>query len=433
MKSINTMRTSVIAASCAAVLLSCSSSVHAPQTTRTARANFTRQLLDSTIEATLSLPLTQETASRWESACWGMGLARYTSQQTTGALRQAFRTFHQHPTGNQRALLEVTYALYPDEFVQESEGVMLSTTNEKLFAMASLHFLRATAWREIQRVKEQMHRTFPAHDVHPILRMLTYALEERATGVPQTRPPLEDLLSAPIVKGRPVMFSLQRKNRQYSGLALVRDANGRFVKQHGSIYFSVPQLALSSSDLPGYLTNGNTPQGIFSVQGFGRSTNLFIGPTENVQTVLPFEAKPFEFFHSSNSADTMWSRERYANLLPPSWRDYLPIYTAYYAGQAGRWDIIAHGTTIDPELSHGKPYFPNAPTLGCLSAAESWSPNNGERVWSDQQTLIDVMQSIGFEKGYLIVVELGDERRAVLLRDVLPILDRLAEQPSVQR
>lgn len=404
------------------LILSCSSHSIVPQTTLLEREQFKQGLITATIEGAFSQPLSKENEPKLEGAFWGMSLARYTSNNTTHGIRQAFENWDSLSLSTQRAMLEVVYTMYPDDFLSEVEGVITSTQNEQLFAMGELHLLRATKWREVGRISEQMLRRFPNHASHPILRMLTYEMQQPFLDQPPRIPPLSDLLSAPIEKGKPIVFSLQRKNRIFSGLALVRDVNGRFVKLNDSTCFSIPQLALASSNLPGYLSNGNTPQGIFSVQGFGRSKNVFIGPTENVQMVLPFEAKPFDFFHTSDRSDSVWTKQRYDNLLPESWKDYLPMYTAYYAGEAGRWDIIAHGTTIDPEFYRGEPYFPNAPTLGCLSAVESWSLENGERLSSDQQKLIDVMKGIGFEKGYLVVVEVNDEQRAVTLEEVLPFL-----------
>jgi len=414
-------------ASC--ILLSCTSAPRVPQATRVERTRFKTQLTKTTIEGALSQPLTRETEANWQGAFWAMGLARYTSHNTTRAIHKAFDQWHNRSPTFQRALLEVVYTLYPDDFLSEAEEVCRSTQSEKLFAMAALQVLRATRWKDGERISGQMHRRFPVHSEHPILRMLDCEIQQASPETPPRVPPMGDLLSAPFEKGKPVIFSFQRKNRRFSGLALVRDTNGKFVKLNRSTYFSIPQLALASSDLPGYVSNGNTPQGIFSVQGFGQSKNVFIGPTLNVQMQLPFEAKPFEYYHTADKSDSAWTRERYEQLLPASWKNYLPIYTAFYAGEAGRSEIIAHGTTVDPEFYHGEPFFPNAPSLGCLSAVESWSPVNGKRVSSEQQKLVDIMKRIGFEKGYMVVVELNDEPRAVTLEEVLPLILKAAVEP----
>ncbi len=389
-------------------------------TTSVERQQFRAELVNKTIEAALAKELTAATSAEWEGALWGMGLARYTSESVRSAIRKACAAFFSHPPGTQRALLEAIYTLYPDDFVSESEDIMLGTKNEKLFAMAALHFSRARGWDEIPRITEAMSRQFPRWSSHPILRMLHYDLQLRISDQPPYTPPVVDLLSAPIQSGKPVLFSLQRKDRRFPGILVIRKEDGTFLRHADTAYFMIQQLALASSNLPGYITNGNTPQGIHSVQGFAVSDNQFIGPTRNVQMVLPFEVNPKTYFHAGTHSD--WSRETYEAMLPLSWREYLPMFTAYYAGEAGRNEIIAHGTTIDPSFYTGEPYHPNAPTLGCLSAVEVWSPETGERISSDQQLLIDAMKSIGFERGFCVVVEIDDKQAPVTPEEVTALL-----------
>ncbi len=49
------------------------------------------------------------------------------------------------------------------------------------------------------------------------------------------------------------------------------------------------------TNLSGYLTNGNTPEGVFSLQGFGSSDIQFIGKSPTIITALPFEIPPDKF------------------------------------------------------------------------------------------------------------------------------------------
>jgi hypothetical protein len=158
------------------------------------------------------------------------------------------------------------------------------------------------------------------------------------------------------------------------------------------------------------------------VRGYDTSASLFIGPTTNIQLVLPYEVNAQKFFHRPEGTDTTWSDSLYRTLLPPSWGSYMPTREAFFAGMAGRWDIIAHGTVIDPEYYAGEPWYPNTPSLGCLTAAERWSSESGERISSDQQALVDAMKGIGFERGFVVVVEIDSVQSAVTLNDVLPFV-----------
>jgi hypothetical protein len=111
--------------------------------------------------------------------------------------------------------------------------------------------------------------------------------------------------------------------------------------------------------------------------------------------------------------------QSYKNLLPTSWQNYFPIYGTYYAGKAGRTEIIAHGTTIDPSFFKGKSFYPISPTLGCLCTKEIWSEDNGDRLLSDQQALADAFNSTGNLKGYLVVVDLDNKKMPVTVNEVV--------------
>jgi hypothetical protein len=203
---------------------------------------------------------------------------------------------------------------------------------------------------------------------------------------------------------------------------IVRDSAGNFVKDAYGNVFSVPQLARSISNLPGYISNGNTPQGIFRMYGTDVSKSIFIGPTANIQLTMPFETGIQHFMNDSAITDSVWTEDWYKKLLPASWKNYFPFYETYYAGKAGRTEIIAHGTTVDPSYYRGQIYYPLTPTLGCLCTKEIWNEEDGTRKQSDQQKLIDALEKAGGADGYYIVIELNDEQRAVDINDILPLL-----------
>jgi hypothetical protein len=234
---------------------------------------------------------------------------------------------------------------------------------------------------------------------------------------PNPTPPLADLLNKSFLPNEMVMYSFQRKNRNYPGLVMVRSMDGKFIKDAAGKYFAVPQLARSGTNMPGYLSNGNTPQGIFKIFGFAVSQGSFIGPTTNIQMVLPYE-------HSSDVNDSVTQSlgDNYQSLLPASWKSYFPFFEAYFAGKAGRSEIIAHGTTVNPDYYKTQPYFPHTPTQGCLCTKEIWSGIDGKRMESDQQKLVDAVKKAGGANGYCVVIEIDDQQKPVSIKDILPFL-----------
>ncbi|MEO6707348.1 MAG: hypothetical protein ABIN04_16025, partial [Ginsengibacter sp.] len=128
-----------------------------------------------------------------------------------------------------------------------------------------------------------------------------------------------------------------------------------------------------------------------------------------------------KFLDDSTLTDSVWTTDTYQKLIPQKLRNYLPLYESYYAGLAGRSEIIAHGTTLDPDLYHGKPYYPLTPTQGCLCTKEIW---NGKRLESDQQKLVNGLLKAGGAKGYVTVIELDNKEAPVTINDLLPYLPK---------
>jgi hypothetical protein len=207
-------------------------------------------------------------------------------------------------------------------------------------------------------------------------------------------------------------------------MVVVRDSEGNFVTGDSNKVFAVPQLARSVSNLPFYLTNGNTPQGIFRMFGFDISKSMAIGPTTNIQLTMPHETSPQFFLKDSAITDTVWTEALYQKILPESWKKYLPALESYYASKAGRTEIIAHGTTVDPEYYKGQLYYPYTPTQGCLCTKEIWSAADGRRIISDQQKLVDAVKKAGGPDGYVVVIEIDNQQKPVSLNDILPYLER---------
>ena len=337
---------------------------------------------------------------------------------------------HEKSPAYQRAVLSAAHTQFWSEASPLLPALLPKIKTPREFAIGAYTLLRnddSAASR--QMLLPMMQSQFPDWANEPRLR----ALERRLTVAPLTdlaqRPPLVDLLAAPLRAGYPVLFSFQRRDRERAGLALVRGADGRFVRNADGSYFNITQLAMARTNLPGTITNGNTPQGVFVVKGTGTATNRWIGPTPYLESMLPVEA-PVALFDTPTARDTLpvttsdenkvaWTEQAYASFLPPSWRNYYPIKEALLAGLAGRDEILAHGNTVNSAYYRGAPYFPAAPSAGCLVAMEYWSKDDGTLVHSDQLALVKAFVSGGMDVGYLVVVDLDDQPRQVILADVI--------------
>jgi hypothetical protein len=332
-------------------------------------------------------------------------------------------TLAQRPQPYQRGVLSGAYSLYPQESAPYMKALLEQISTPREYAMAAYTWLHADSSAAVRETILTITKNrFAEAATEPRLRALMHMLTTDLVAERLQRPPLVDLLAAPIRQGHPVIYSFQRSDRQRYGLAVVRGADGRFIRNVDGSLFNIAHLANAITNLPGTITNGNTPRGIFTIVGSGTAKSEWIGPTPYLESKIPVEAKVAEFEHQTNAAGE-WDEARYESFLPASWRSYFPMKEAFLAGQAGRDEMLLHGTTINSEFYRGAKFYPGTPSAGCLVAGETWSKANGVMQKSDQLDLVKAFTRDGRDRGYLVVVELDDRDMAVTLSDVQADLD----------
>ena len=376
-----------------------------------------KDLHENVIGKAFLAPLDSNTEYRYEAACRAIVQFMLDNDTTQLGLTQLFVQYETLQYDTKRAMLETVYGMYPEQYIQSMQLLLARETNPMLFAIAAAYSLRydsssTNAAMIRKRIKEQ----FPNYSTITVL----HELEKYLTGYTRYKAPtandLIELFRHQRVIKKKVIYSLQRHNRDYPGMAIVQNADGTFMRYADGRLMVFEQLARSASGLPYFIPDGNTPQGIYSIQGTATTYNKLIGPTPNLQLVMPYERKWTTYFHLSDTAvwqpgyDALWS---YLQLLPPSLRNRSSLTEAYYAGKLGRNSIIAHGTTIDPEYFKNKPWYPLTPTMGCLCAKELWNVSNGKLLVSDQYNLMSAFVSTAGSRGYLYVIDIDDQKKAV--------------------
>ena len=393
-----------------------------PYTTKSARAKMMDIIIQKTITENLSSLLDQNSEYKWQDAFDALEIYQFNNPFVFQKIQSAFDSSAFRSLSFQRALLELAYSNYPKAFIPQVQLLLHQTTHPKIFAMSAEYLMQASEDSLLNHTLSEIVFAKFGDTVYenPILYSLLQRLSEPQQFVSQQEC-INEIMKSTFLPNQKVVFSFQRKNRNYPGMVLIRDSSGNFLKDSDGQYFHVPQLARSISNLPGYLTNGNTPQGIFSMNGWGVSMSAIIGPTKNIQMGMPIEVSLQQFFHDSTLSDSTWSLEYYQQLVPKNIQGYTGLYEAYYAGLAGRSEIIAHGTTLDPGLYANQPFYPLTPTQGCLCTKEIW---DGNRLESDQQRLVNALQRLGEPIGFVVVIELDDKSSPVILENLKPFFPK---------
>lgn len=374
------------------------STIRSDFATQKQRDGLRKMLYQRTIGNTFTQDLDSNTEYQYQSAFWAVSQFLVYNDTVRRGFANTLRAYGENlQAETRRSFLEAIYTVHPPVFLQEMKRIANIESDPKLWAMIQLWLLKAEPAR-IGQIRNTVHQYALSYPGNPIMA----ALEDHVLPTASAKPPLQDLFQYQHTHGMKVIYSFQHPNRDQPGFAVIQQADGRFARDAAGKLIRITQLARAASNLPYFITNGNTPQGIYSITGVAVSNNNFIGPTPNLQLVLPHETYWSRFYHAPT--DTTDVLEAYKSLLPASWENYRPMLESFRAGKIGRTEIIAHGTTIDPVYFSGKPFYPVSPTLGCLCMKEIWDPATGKLKESDQLKLINAFVSTPGNKGYFMVI-----------------------------
>jgi hypothetical protein len=395
----------------AATIAQSSTPLFSEVTLRKTRDLSRQRLQERTIMETFSLPFDAENEARYQSAFWAISQFHFTGPEVIAGFSKAISGFRFASDETRRSCLEALHAVRPQAFEPDLRRWLTMESNPKVFSMVAL-FLHQKDSALRMEIMKLLTRRWPNYASHPILSVLSEHLNQESAYRNAPTPPISALFAHQLMSGIKNVYSFQRWDRDQPGLAVIQAGDGRFMRDSTGRLIVISQLARSGSNLPFFITNGNTPQGIFRIQGTGVSRNLYIGPTPNLQLLMPFEGL-WSAYLLPETPDSSNPMQAYLSRLPESWCAYRPMQEAYQAGKAGRSEIIAHGTTIDPDYFQHRPYHPISPTLGCLCAREIWDPATGRLVESDQLLLSDTYVKASGPDGYLFVINLNDRREPV--------------------
>ncbi len=382
------------------------------------RERLYKNIVERGINGKLSTPLNIDNESDWASALGSMMFLQYHSPYTKAKIALAVERIPTNSEELNRALLTYLISIPDTGYVTQIKSNIKSAKSDYVFALMANYLLLSDNSPELKKdIKKTAETRNKKNEENAFFDAFSQQLFKN-----EKDKSLEALFAANYLPGKVIMYSIQRKNRDWPGLVLIRDTAGKFMKNTDSSLFAQQQLARSVSNLPYYFFNGNTPQGIFRMSGFDISRSAFIGPTTNVQLTLPFEFRANHFYADSLKQPKDWNIQDYRNLLPASLKNYKPLYEAWNAGKIGRTEIIAHGSTLDPNYYKDAKYFPLTPSQGCLSSKEIWNTSTGFISQSDQRSLTQMIVKAGGPHGYCVVIDLDDKEAAVSVDEIISFL-----------
>lgn len=372
-----------------------------PFASKQARENLLTKLKDSIINP-LAKDFLAYKKNNWGSYAWATSYIIDDSKQNQSVLEKALKNYSQLTKPDLQKVFESVFACFPNQFVAEMRNIAENEwENEKIFATA-INYL-AQNKIEVNYLLETKFK----NSNHPIIQALRNQFQPNYN--PISFSDLKRIIEYNSDSKIKFLYSIQHKDRNKVGKVFIQSDNGLLVKENGKVVL-IDQLARSATNLPMYITNGNTPVGLFKIDSLAKSENVFIGPTLAFVTFLPFECEASSFF---NRPTTEFTLEKYLDFFPKKLRTNTLLQQTFWAGKAGRSEIHFHGTTIDQNLYIGKEFYPQTPSMGCLCTNEIWD-NDGILMESGQQKLVNTWLKTPNEKGYAYVLELQESDWKVL-------------------
>lgn len=298
-----------------------------------------------------------------------------------------------------------TYASVERQFLRTIER----SGDPQWVAMALSGLARGSRPEQLKQLSGRVKARFPQWSENIFLQT---TLREVAESSSSTLPPLKDLLTWSVAPNQLHLYVICQPERGVLCQALLKDRRGQFVRENGR-FWSVPLLLRSLHGLEWNFVRGQTPQGIYRIEGtVPQPDNQFFqayGQFSLVNLFVPFEPGAREFL-PGRSGSFRGSLRAYQALLPPSWRNYFPMQQSYWAGKIGRSLFRIHGSGEAPSFFSNNQRHPASalwnPTIGCLSALELYD-KTGKLQQADMPKLLKALTLVGGKNfsGYMIVVE----------------------------
>lgn len=385
-----------------------------------------RQVVEDHANSLINLPIgrNDEESYRLEIALWNMSQFMVRTPAADEGIGRLLKRFDELGGATQRALLEVVYGQYANEFIPEVKKVALQTSHPKTYSMAAVHIYRAQPNSETRDWIAAGAKKIKTDEKGKLLLATLLAYIQPA--IKSKLPELADLLAHQQAHGFKMIYAFHRSNRNYPGIAIVQNADGSFVQDSTGQTACYMQLARSASNLPYFITNGSSPQGLYSIRGTAVSGNVFIGPTPNLQTAMPYEVPLPEFIHYFPIVQNAGPERVYRSYFPESWQEWHGLLETFSAGKIGRSEIIVHGSTIDPEWFAGRTFYPLSPTLGCLNGLDLWNKQTGRLERSDQLALVNAFMGSPGKDGFLLVINVDDANAPVTVEMVRDWVEKRA-------
>ena len=191
------------------------------------RDKFYNQIVTS-INKNLSLSFTIENEDQLCSAFYNIGLVKYKTGVVNNKIDSAVKTMLLRSDEYQKALLNLINSDYQKKYAAYIFAAFKKTTDAKLMAMAANYLLPTSTPAQLKIMQLQTDKLLAQNPDDAILYELSEQLKNYNKKI--TCPSINTFFAKEYLAGRVLVFSFQRKDRNFPGLTMVRKPDGNFIK-----------------------------------------------------------------------------------------------------------------------------------------------------------------------------------------------------------
>src|SRR5258708_297768 len=224
------------------------------------RVALEKDLRERIIGKHFTVPLDSNSEGGDLSGCWAVSQFLFDGPEVLGGFRRLFAGYDSLSYDTPRAFLEGLCAVAPGQYIHEVGGIFDRETDARLFALCAVYLYRQdTSTANANQLKIRLVEKFPS-DTLAVLQELENYLSYHTANVRGKAPDIGELLGYQRGNGQKMIYSFQRWDRDYAGLAIIQNTDGGFWPGGPGRLHVFEHLPRSRPDLPYFLTHCNTPQ-----------------------------------------------------------------------------------------------------------------------------------------------------------------------------
>src|SRR5581483_6576152 len=172
----------------------------------------------------MNLPLDSNSEYKYMSACWAISQFLLYSPQVAAGFDTLFHGYSTLSYDTKKAFLEAVYAVAPQRYATQIRSILDDEPDPKLFSLCAAYLYRVdSSTGNGNTLKIRMVEKFPGYDTIPVLQELASYLSYHMAQQRSPLPDLSSLFAYQRAKRQKTIYSFQRWDRDYPGMAVIQD------------------------------------------------------------------------------------------------------------------------------------------------------------------------------------------------------------------